>query len=41
MTRGDEGYCFSKYSTMSDDSDVTTPVDWSWMNGTVYQGSLS
>ena len=40
ITRGDEGYCLSKYWTMSNELDITTPVDWSWMNGTVYQGSL-
>ena len=40
ITRGGEGYCLSKYWTISNDSDTTTPVDWSWMNGTVYQGSL-
>ena len=41
ITRGDEGYCLSKYWTMSKELDITVPVDWSWMNGTVYQGSLS
>ena len=32
----DGGCCLSKYWTILDDSNVTTPANWSWMNGTVY-----
>jgi len=40
-TRGNEGYCLSKYWTMLNELDITMPVNWSRMNETVYQGSLS